>query len=215
LWRGGVCAACWKALPRRDASRCGVCDEPLGEAAAGPACGRCLLDPPPFARLAAAAPYRGSAREILLAFKFQGADFLGARLADVLVERLEETGADEIAAVPATPRARRERGYHPAGVLAAEVARRLGRPLADGRLVKTRETERQSLVPAARRRANVRGAFRVRGTPPRRVLLVDDVATSGATARECASRLCSAGAREVEVWCFARAARGDVEPVLP
>ncbi|HTY43095.1 MAG TPA: ComF family protein [Thermoanaerobaculia bacterium] len=214
LWRGGVCAACWNALPSRDANRCVACDEPLGDAAAGPACGRCLLDPPPFARLAAAAPYRGSARGILLAFKFQGADFLGARLADVLVERLGESTADEVAAVPATPRARRERGYHPAGVLAAAVARRLGRPFASGRLVKARETERQSLVPASRRRANVRGAFLARGTPPRRVLLVDDVATSGATARECAARLRSAGAREVEVWCFARASRGDVEPEL-
>jgi predicted amidophosphoribosyltransferase len=56
----------------------------------------------------------------------------------------------------------------------------------------------------------VRRAFRVEGRPAGRVLLVDDVATSGATARECARRLVQAGARSVTVWCFARASRADM-----
>ena len=172
-------------------------------------CGRCLLDPPVFERLEGAAPYGGSARPILLAFKFEGADFLGARMAEVMTRRLAAPDVLEVAAVPATPRARRERGYHPAAVLAAEVARRLGRPFAPGRLRKVRETEKQSRVPAAGRAANVRRAFAVEGAAPRQVLLVDDVVTSGATARECAGRLAAAGAESVTVWCFARASRAD------
>jgi predicted amidophosphoribosyltransferase len=106
------------------------------------------------------------------------------------------------------------RGYHPAEVLAAALARRLELPFAAGRLVKTRETERQSRLPADERAGNVRGAFAVRGAPARRVLLVDDVATSAATARECARRLARAGAGAVTVWCFARASRTDVDPEL-
>lgn len=238
-WRGGVCDACWSALPEPDAERCAACDETIpgartlsgplpdptderGNAASehspskrkGPGsdrlCGRCLLAPPAFETLRAAAPYRGSARRILLAFKFEGADFLAERIAAAMLARLPAPGSDEVAAVPATARRRRERGYHPAALLGAAVARRLGLPFRDERLVKVRETERQSRVPAGRRAANVRRAFAVEGRPPARVLLVDDVATSGSTARECAARLKAAGTSTVEVWCFARATRVEI-----
>lgn len=199
-------------MPDPGPDRCVSCDEALPGAGAGARCGRCLLDPPAFDRLRAAAPYSGSAKRILLAFKFEGADYLAERLASLMVERLAAPAADEVCAVPATPRRRRERGYHPASLLAAAVARRLGLPFREARLRKVRETERQSGVPAARRAANVRRAFAVEGRPPARVLLVDDVATSGATARECAARLSAAGAKTIEVWCFARASRADIEP---
>jgi ComF family protein len=212
FFRGGVCAECWDALPRPEDPRCARCDETLPGGADGAECGRCLLDPPPFDRLRAAAPYRGAARDVLLAFKFRGADFLAARMAAVMAERLGDApGADEVVAVPATARSRRARGYHPAEALAAAVARATGLTLARGRLVKTRETGVQSRLPLSDRARNVRRAYAVRGRAARRVLLVDDVATSGATARECAHRLERAGAERVTVWCFARASRADVE----
>jgi ComF family protein len=177
-----------------------------------------VIHPPFFRSLRAAAPYRGTARSILLAFKFRGADYLGARLADVLIERLDtapredSSVADVVIAVPATGRSRRQRGYHPAEVLAAAVANRFGAPFAPGKLRKVRETARQRTLPLERRRANVRGAFAASGSMPARVLLVDDVATSGWTARECAAALAKTGAKEVQVWCFARASRDDLDP---
>jgi ComF family protein len=201
-------------VPHLHGRRCESCDEPLA-ALDAERCGRCLLHPPAFRSLRAAAPYSGSARTILLAFKFRGADYLGPRLAAVAVARLLETGAedsarfDEVTAVPATRRASRRRGFHPAEVFAGEVARRLDVPFAPRRLRKVRETVRQSGLALDRRRANVRGAFRSHGSPARRVLLVDDVATSGWTARECAAVLTEAGAEDVSVWCFARASRDD------
>jgi predicted amidophosphoribosyltransferase len=210
FFRGGICEPCWAALPQRDSGRCETCDETLPALEAA-VCGRCLLDPPPFARLFAAAPYRAVARDALLAFKFRGADYLAPHLSSVMVQRLvlpEEI--DEVAAVPATPRARR-RGPHAADLLAAELARRLDRPFARSRLEKRRETQRQSGLPLDRRAENVRGVFGARRPVPPRVLLIDDVATSGATARECARVLLAAGAREVTVACFARASRHDVE----
>lgn len=215
FFRGGVCGACWSALPVPDPERCGRCDEVLPAWPEATTCGRCLLDPAAFERLRAAAPYRGSARQILLAFKFQGADYLGPRLAAAMLGRLEPPEADEVACVPATARARRARGYHPAAVLARAVARRLALPFSEERLEKTRDTEIQSRVPASGRAANVRRAFRVRGRPARRVLLVDDVATSGSTARECARVLARAGAANIEVWCFARSSRADSARELP
>ena len=221
FFRGGVCEACWESLPTPEESRCDVCDEPVPSAEAGEIsipprapefvrCGRCLLSPPPFHSLRAAAPYRGSAREILIAFKFAGADYLAPRLARIMTARLAGGAAwDEVASVPATARARR-RGDHAADLLGSTLAKILGIRFSPRRLVKVRPTERQSGLPLARRAQNVRGAFRARAAAPRRVLLVDDVATSGATARECARHLLAAGAREVDVWCFARASRDDM-----
>jgi ComF family protein len=214
--RGGVCEACWKALPSPDEGRCDICDETLPALDAA-RCGRCLIEAPPFAHLSAAAPYRGTARDILLAFKFQGADYLAPHLARVMHERLAlRIGIDEIAAVPATRRARR-RAPHGAERLARALSKRIGAPFDPARLEKRRETERQSSLPLERRSENVRGAFRARGRAPRRILLVDDVATSGATSRECTRALRKAGAEEVTVWCFARASRLDVhlEPPTP
>ncbi len=174
-------------------------------------CGRCLLRPPPFAALRAAALYRGAAREILLAFKFRGADYLARHLADRMALRLEPAdGAVGVTCVPATRRSRRH-GDHAAELLGAAVANRLGLPFEPRLLEKVRETDRQSRLPLSRRESNVRGAYRARGSCGSSVLLVDDVATSGATARECAGRLRSAGARHVTVWCFARASRQDAD----
>jgi predicted amidophosphoribosyltransferase len=196
--------------------RCGVCDEPLGVAGVsgrygGPGrCGRCALAAPPFRTLRGAAPYRGIAREILIAFKFGGADFLGPRLAAVMAERLAlPADVDEVAAVPASVRAR-WKNDHGAELLAASIAARVRLPFEARRLRKVRATARQSGLPLSERPGNVRGAFRASPAPARRVLLVDDVATSGATARECARALRRAGAKSVDVWCFARASRDDL-----
>jgi predicted amidophosphoribosyltransferase len=210
LWQGGVCRDCWQAVSAAPPHRCAVCDEPLPEETAA-VCGRCLLAPPPFAALCAAAPYRGAAREILLAFKFRGADYLARHLAALMIRRLAPPGGvREVAAVPCTRRKRRG-GDHAAELLGAAVAAQLRLPFAAERIEKTRETERQSRLPLSQRESNVRGAFRARGDCRGAILLVDDVTTSGATARECAGRLRDAGAQSVLVWCFARASRGDVD----
>jgi predicted amidophosphoribosyltransferase len=209
ILRGGVCEACWTALPELDHGRCEICDETL-PALDAVRCGRCLIEPPPFALLCAAAPYRGTARDVLLAFKFRGADYLAPHLVRLMLERLAvPAGVDALTAVPATRRARR-RAPHAAEQLARALSRRIGAPFEPARLAKRRETERQSSLPLERRSDNVRGAFRAQAGAPGHILLVDDVATSGATSRECASALLKAGAEQVTVWCFARASRLDV-----
>ena len=156
-----------------------------------------------------AAPYRGSARELLLLLKFRGGDYLAPHLARLLVARLAGgEPAQEVVAVPAR-RLERLRRDHAAEMLASGVARELGLPFAPRRLVKLRLTRRQSGLPLAQRAENVRGAFGARPGAPARVLLIDDVATSGATARACARALRRGGAESVDVWCFARATRDD------
>jgi len=208
MFRGGVCARCWARLPELAAQRCQVCDVQL-PAFEAVRCGRCILDSPPFDSLRGVAPYRGSARRILLAFKFRGADYLAVRLAKLMAEKLPlPESVQEVTAVPAN-RSSRWKHDHAAELLGRAVARELGIPFSRQRLEKVRATEQQSRLPYSDRAGNVRGAFRGRGTCPENILLVDDVVTSGATARECANALRKIGAKHVSVWCFTRASRGD------
>ena len=212
-FEGGVCRGCWAALPGRAAVRCEGCDLPLDSAAfaglASPRCGRCLTHPFAFEALRTAAPYTGVARGIVKAFKYEGADFLAPHLA----RRMLAAGADlpefdAVLPVPATRRERRAHGFYPAGELAREVSRLSGRPMKHGALRKVRETERQARLPLEARGENVRGAFRadrVAGS----LLLVDDVATSGATLAACARELRARGAGRVVAVAFGRALPED------
>jgi ComF family protein len=109
--------------------------------------------------------------------------------------------------VPLHPRRRRERGFNQSELLATELARRTGLRLAPLALVRRRDTAPQAGLTAAARRANVEGAFAVRQrarVSGRPVVLVDDVLTTGATARGCARVLREAGAAEVRVLTVAR-----------
>jgi predicted amidophosphoribosyltransferase len=209
VFRGGICEECWSAVRRSSEVGCAVCDLPIFAAGAGaledPRCGRCLADPPAFDSLRCPAVYEGPTREILKAFKYGGVDYLAPLLARMMAAEIAapDSGA-VVVAVPATRAERRARGFFPAAELACELARVIGRRFAPDLLRKTRETDRQATLPLSRRADNVRAAFRARssGAP---VLLVDDVATSGATLSACSRALKRAGAPRVDAVAFARA----------
>jgi predicted amidophosphoribosyltransferase len=142
---------------------------------------------------------------VLKAFKYRGADYLAPRLAALMAGALADSPEhDVVTAVPATRGERRDRGFFPAGELAAEVARCRKVPYRHVLLEKIRETERQASLPLSARTENVRGAFRARSAPSI-ILLVDDVATSGATLSACARALKRRGASRVDAVAFARA----------
>lgn len=203
LGGGGICRACWSDLPLLDLdTACEACALPDG----APLCRSCAAAPPPVSRTAAVARYEGVARRLVHALKFRGHDILVAPAGRRMAERAGRLapGFDAVVPVPSTARRNRDRGYDPGSLLAEEVSRRLRVPFRPF-LARVREAAPQSTVPAAERRRNVRGAFRASpAASGRRLLLVDDVLTTGATAFEAAATLRAAAAASVALLVLAR-----------
>ena len=197
-----VCAACERDLPWLG-SACVRCALPL--ASCGP-CGECLRSPPPFDRALAAFEYRFPIDRVIHRYKSAGDLALGRWLAQCLARRVRGEPLPDALVAPAIGAKRlRERGFDQALEIAKEVGRALGVPVERRGVTRVRETTAQRALGARERRANLRGAFacspRVAG---RRLALVDDVITTGATAREVAAALRESGARSVAVWAVAR-----------
>lgn len=178
-------------------------------------CGRCLARPPAFSRLRAIACYRPSEERdplgiALRALKYAGRRALGQPLSTLLADRFpfDPSGYDLIAPVPLHLERLRSRGFNQALLLAREPGRRFGLSVDPGLIVRVRSTPPQVGLDEAGRRRNVRRAFALRAgrtVGGCRILLVDDVCTSTATAEACANLLVDEGAASVDVVVVARA----------
>jgi ComF family protein len=153
----------------------------------------------------AVAQYEDVAREAVHALKFNGRHAISGLLARLMAATAGQAGATAVAAVPLHPSRRRERGYDQARMLASRVARELAIPYVPA-LHRVRRTQQQALLDHGAREANVAGAFAcTTSMEGGKVLLVDDVTTTGATLSEAARALKEAGAGEVIGLVFARA----------
>ncbi len=183
-------------------------------------CRPCRMVPPDFVRAVSFGRFDGELRDLLLLFKFSGiravAPLLGRRLAEAIVSLEGEAGADLLVVpVPLFRKRERERGFNQAELLANAALRELRRVRPAWRLqpaydlIKRRRSTESSYTLSRRgRRRNLAGAFRAAGKlAGREVLLIDDIFTSGATARECARVLVRAGASKVWVATVARTRR--------
>lgn len=195
-----LCAACRRALAWLPAQRCHRCALPLARCRSG----RCPARAAPFSAAWAAVAYEGVAREVLHALKFAAA----RPLADVMAAQLAAgappamlTGT--VVAVPAHPGRRRARGFDPAELLARALARRADLPL-ERALRRAGGAARQLGAPRHLRRAPGRLAIMAAGRAPARVVLVDDVHTTGATLAASAGALLAAGAERVAAVTWAR-----------
>lgn len=156
---------------------------------------------------AAAYVYRGPAGNMTRRLKYQGLYELANPMVDSMLMayvQILPTHADLVTAVPMHPRRQRKRGFNHAEVLALNIARRLELPYVQT-LVRTRNTVQQVLLDGAERRRNLLGAFEPAGpVEDRRILLIDDVYTTGETARQCAKVLRRAGACSVSFLAYAK-----------
>jgi len=215
---GPFCAACSLRLEVPPAWRCACCAGPLPlpvglrglarRAEERP--GRCAdcAGGAPFAAIRAAFTHGGAAAEAVHRLKYRGRREVARTLAPLLAAAavIDRGRIDAVAPIPLHAARRRERGFDQAALLARETARLLGLPLRPALLVRTRQTQQQVGLDRAERQRNLAGAF---SAAPQaaglRVALVDDVVTTGATARAAAEALRAAGAREVRVIAVARA----------
>jgi ComF family protein len=207
---GALCANCWSGIEFLSPPLCLRCGYPF-EFELGPdsICPACRTQPPVFDRARAVLRYDAGSRSLLLSFKHADrtelAPAFGRWLARAGADLLAE--ADVVVPVPLHWTRLFARRYNQAALLAQSAARLAGRSFRPGILVRRRRTAPQSAGRAARAR-NVAGAFAV---PPaqrpfvedRRVLLVDDVRTTGATLEACARALKAAGASGVDVLTLA------------
>ena len=198
-----LCSACHGLLVRLRAPLCSRC----GAQTAWPVerCRECAGRRVAFTTARAAVTYLGPARALVRAWKEHGLRRAVDQAADLVADVIACPSADVITYIPPDGDRSRKRGYHPAEQLAAELAARWG--LATEPLLgRARPVARQTGLSLAERRQNVRGAFTAL-RPPARVVLVDDVYTTGATVGAAATALRAAGARSVHAVTFARAVR--------
>jgi ComF family protein len=198
-----ICSICWAAIRRHDGPSCRVCARPLASEHAG-LCGDCLREPPPFSRVITYGPYSDVLKEALHLLKFSSVKRLSRPLG-LLLAGLEMPEVDFIVPVPLSGRELRRRGFNQTLLISRTLSRTTGIPLCQRLLHKKRETPPQVSLPRRERLLNLRGAFEAREKlNGERVLIVDDVVTTGATVRECSRAIIKAGAAEVFVAALAR-----------
>jgi ComF family protein len=198
-----LCGACVRALPHHTQAACPRCALPTPD---GEICGRCLAAAPAYDRTVAAFDYRYPLAEMLHAFKYGGQFAAGRFLAEALLARVQgERWPDVLFPMPLHPKRLQERGFNQAAEIARRLAIDTGLPISLDSLIKLRDTAPQASLPWKERQANVKGAFAcIADVAGRRVVIVDDVMTTGTTLNEAAKALKKRGAAEVAVWVVAR-----------
>lgn len=201
-----ICDRCEIGIERYTHAFCTVCREPMSK---WPVCRNC---PGPELPLLAFADYVSPLKDIIADFKFHSVTAPVPRLAGELVKQFADEiaslHADALLPIPLHPSREYQRGYNQAELIAESLSTETGLPILVNSLIRTRRRKHQQRLPAAERSRNIKGVFEV-ATPPTdwsRVLLVDDVVTSGSTVREAAETLRGAGYAVVGVLALAHGA---------
>lgn len=208
-----LCTDCREKVELIRSPLCPVCGVPFAtEDGIYHPCGPCLTDCPPFARARSAVRFEGPMQELIHRFKYGKkihlARILGLLTARALADFAGDAASDCIVPVPLHRTRLRERGFNQSQLLGHMLAKRWSIPLSIHNLRRVRWTEPQVGLSAFERARNVRGAFAVANPAlfrDKRLLLVDDVYTTGSTVEECARTLMRAGTHEVCVITVARA----------
>ena len=221
-----ICDACWTEIPVQSEPVCACCGDTLSEPAPAAGnlaqCRTCRLAPPPFVRAVAYGPYEHRMKDAIHALKYDGlrpaSRKLGWFLAHAIAQLANEAPAEMLVVpVPLHRSKQAGRGFNQARLLASQALESLRKThpawrlrLAPRTLMRLRATDSQAGLTPRQRRENMRGAFRVSdpaSVAGRHILVVDDILTTGATARAAARALIGAGADTVWVATLARAHR--------
>ena len=203
------CRRCSDTVLFPESPMCRKCGLPHLGSGPDHLCSSCIESTPPFSRAWSAVLYGGAAATALLRFKYEPNPTLARPLGRLLaVAASNASPADAVLPIPLHPSRLRARGFNQSALLARRVSNRIGAALSPSLLRRDKDTVSQAGLSRQERAASIRGAFSVPAPhkiADKRVLLVDDVITTGATVREAAAVLIRSGAASVEVIAVARA----------
>lgn len=209
---GALCGACYKLLKRPGPLVCRRCGVVLK--AGGAHCYHCRGSKAKDYKCAcirSAFIFNEASRGLIHALKYSGADYLAREMGTLMAGRFclypELSSAEIVMPVPLYPKRRRKRGYNQSALLAKCFAQGTGLVFDDTTLVRQRDTVSQTTLGRQGRLTNMTGAFVCKNPSAVKgkvILLVDDVATTGATLEGCAVALKAAGAKKVFAYTFAR-----------
>lgn len=208
-----LCDTCVRSLKWANGRTCSCCGKLIQDDYLPSLCTDCRERRHLFRKGFACVEYGTAERDILHRFKYKDKAYLGRKLAEIMRDRIlpEEIQPDLILPVPMYKKKEKLRGYNQAAVLAKQLARLMEVPYYGNLLLRSSNTEAMSRLGAAERSRNVQEAFTVSAQKSgilrgKRILLVDDIFTTGSTADACTEALHNAGASEVYVFVFAAGA---------
>ena len=209
---GFVCPTCWRNVRFIRPPFCDRCGLPFeGEITGAFECANCKEMKLYFSSARSAVAAQGVTLEAIHRFKYQRALWFGNFLSDLLVREavpaLRGERWDWLVPVPLHPTKQREREFNQAELIAQQLAGATGIPVKTGLLRRVLPTRTQTQLTRSQREANMKNAFVAdtkAGLNGERIVLIDDVLTTGATTSACAQALISAGAGDVCVWTVAR-----------
>jgi ComF family protein len=205
---GGICLSCQKEIQRGKGvipiqePVCKKCGKPMSDERKE-YCDRCMSRPHLFRQGKALWIYKGKGKKSIYRFKYGGRREYGNYYARELVKQyggwVKSRHIDAIIPIPLHPSRQRQRGYNQAALITMEMGKHLGIPVESNTLLRTINTKPQKKLNDKERQSNLKKAFRYtrKKQPPKRVLLVDDIYTTGSTFDGAATALLEAGAEEV------------------
>ena len=201
---GVWCKDCARDLFRPETNRCPVCANYVTNSHI---CGNCLDKQPVYNRTRVLCSYQYPSDHLISKLKFDKKPELAYVFAEQFVSDLENPAnlPDILIPVPLHPKRQSERGFNQSAIFAIALAKRLGLQVDPSLFVRERHTKPQSSLSFKNRKKNVKGAFKlIKALQYKHVAIVDDVITTGATVRELAKPLKSAGADNIEIWAIAK-----------
>jgi len=201
---GPLCTYCESLLiPLGPA--CTLCATPLPDASFTQ-CGFCIKHPPSLDKVFAPYRFEEPLRTLLHDFKYREKLYLGDFLAQKMLLSKPTFIPENTCFIPIPLHKKRlhQRGFNQAAILANNLAKKLGEPCLPHYIKKIRNTLPQAELEAKARRKNIRNSFKIKPIPYQRVILIDDLITTGSTANELAYQLKLKGVKEVHLWCVAK-----------
>ena len=202
-----ICADCWQDMQFLEPPWCDICGMPEVNGL----CDECAISPPRYGKLRTIAFYHTTLQQAIHLFKFEKKRVLAQHLIQLINAHIPSdcsvSAYDFVLPIPIHKKRLRERGFNQAALLADGIAKAEGVPVLTDALVRKRHTVAQSSLDSAARQQNIIGAFEVRAPDvirDKRLLIIDDVFTTGATIREAVSELWTADPAEIDVLTLAR-----------